>query len=138
MKHLLLLALLSGTGASAQPSCPPPQLRVFYQQQPVALTGSPLVSAVTLTLDQAAACQTPLTYEFKTAQLTLVRAKRRLLPPLTVTTSHVDLTAFRQVYHPGDIIYVELHGVTLTAAPGRPLPYPLEANESLAYSWVLQ
>jgi hypothetical protein len=138
MKKLLLLALLAAPGANAQLTCPGPQLQVFHQQRQVSLTSSPFVSAITLTLAKAASCQEPRTYQFKAADLILVRDKRPLLPTLTVTTSSVDLTAFKQVYRPGDKIYIELHEVTLTSPTGEPTAYPVKGNNSLAYTWTLQ
>jgi hypothetical protein len=138
MKKLLFLVLLTALGANAQPICPGPQLQVLHQQRQVSLASSPFVSAITLTLAKAANCQVPLTYQFKAADLTLVRNKRPILPTLTVTTASADLTAFKQVYRPGDKIYIELHEVTLTSPTGQPTAYPWKANDSLAYTWTLQ
>jgi hypothetical protein len=138
MKKLLLLALLAASGANAHLPCPEPHLQVFHQQRQLSLASSPFVPTITLKLAKAASCPEPLTYQFKTADLILVRDKRPLLPTLTVTTSAVDLTAFQHVYQPGDKIYIELHEVTLTSPTGEPTAHRSKVSDALAYTWTLQ
>ncbi|WP_375438246.1 hypothetical protein [uncultured Hymenobacter sp.] len=54
-----------------------------------------------------------------------------------MTTPEVDLTPFQHVYQPGDRIFIELLGVTVTSAQGQPAPYPLEPGQFVGGNWVL-
>ena len=127
LKHVLLAAVvLAATSvAYAQPDCPKPVLKVLRDQVEVPATGSALASCATLQVQADPACPTPVRYAFGSAELTLVRRGRPVLPTRRATRPQVDLRALTAVAQPGDHLYIFIPYASLTilAADGQQRPY---------------
>ncbi|UOG76383.1 hypothetical protein MTX78_07225 [Hymenobacter tibetensis] len=117
-KILVLVALSASLGeAVAQPACTP-VVRVLHGNLEIPATGSALLPRVTLQVTPDAACPNAVRYQFRSAELTLVRRGRPLLPAIRAHQPQVDFTAWMQVYEPGDRIHIFIpyqHVVMVTA-----------------------
>jgi hypothetical protein len=136
-KLLLVLALLSGRWASAQNTCPPPQLKAFHNEQQIKTAGSAFTPAITLTLVSDPACPTAVSYQVRKSQMTLVRSRRPVLPLRTYQGAAIDLTDFAKHAQPGDRLFIEVLEVASTPAGGKPKIIRLTGPSPIALNWVL-
>ncbi|MGY2132985.1 GldM family protein [Hymenobacter sp. HD11105] len=134
---LLVLALLSGRWASAQTTCPPPQLKAFHNEQQIKTAGSAFSPDITLTLVSDPACATAASYQVKEAEMTLIRGSRPVLPARAYQGAAIDLTDFGKHAQPGDRLNIRVLKVVRTSVGGQPrIIRPTEANP-IALNWVL-
>ncbi|TGD82484.1 hypothetical protein [Hymenobacter wooponensis] len=143
-RTVLAVALIAATGgaATAQTSCPKPVMKVFRNQQEVPATGAALVPQVTLQVSPNPACAEKVSYQFKDAELTLIRGRRPLLPTKRVSQSSVDLSDMMKLAQPGDRVYVFVpyKNLMVVSADGKRTPYPVpaltpEQENGIGFNW---
>lgn len=126
LKNLFLPLILLASAATAQTGCPKPVVKVLRNGEEVPATGSALAPSVTLQVTPAAECPEPVSYRFSSAELTLVRRGRPVLPAMRVRQPQADLRAFMGAYQPGDhiFVFVPYQSLFVVAADGSQQPYP--------------
>jgi hypothetical protein len=142
---VLAIALIAAAGAAtAQTGCPKPVLKVFRDQQEVPTSGAALVPQVTLQVSPAPTCGEKVSYQFKDAELTLIRGRRPLLPTKRVSQPAVDLSDIMKLAQPGDRVYVFVpyKNLTVVSANGKQSPYPVpaltpEEKNGIDFNWTL-
>lgn len=135
-KLLLVLALLAGRWASAQTTCPPPQLQAFHEEQQIQTAGSAFTPAITLKLVGDPACPAAVSYQIKKVEMTVVRGRRPVLPARDYEGATIDLADFAKHVRPGDRIYMEFVEMERTPTGGQPdSGGSTAANPAL--SWIL-
>jgi hypothetical protein len=157
LKTLLLPLLLVATAApaAAQTDCAQPALKMLLNGKEIPATGHPMAPSVRLRVAPAPGCPTAVSYRVSSAELTLTRGGRPLLPTRSVRQPRVDLRALMSVAQPGDHIYVFIpyQNLSVVAADGSQQPYlppgltkpppgqiiDLRTDESrgISFSWLL-
>ena len=154
MKQVALtLAILVTAGAAfAQSGCPPPIVKVLRNNQVVPSTGAAFAPKVTLLVSPSPACTDGVSYQFKEAEVTLMRGRRPLTLTKLVHQPVEDLTWMSMYLQPGDRIYVFISYKNLVAvsADGKQRPYPqpvqpqpaqpdlrTDAAKGVSFSWLL-
>lgn len=101
-------------------------LKVLRNNQELPTTGSALAPSVMLQVTPDSECPDQISYQFRTAELTLVRRGRPVMPSLRVSQPQVDLRTWLRVYQPGDRIYIFIpyNSLVVVAADGKQQPYP--------------
>jgi hypothetical protein len=126
MRKYAALVLLTTSGAAvAQTNCPPPTLKVLRNNQEVLGTGAALAPRVTLQVSPSPECPDKATYQFKVAELTLMRGQRPLTPTMNVRQPEANLKYFMSVAQPGDRLYVfvSYENLMVVSANGEKSPY---------------
>ena len=142
---LVLLTLLTAAGsAMAQTNCATPFVQVLRGGDVVTAAGSPLAPSVTLRLQPHAQCPAGQSYQFKDAELTLVRGRRPLLPPLRVNQPEVDLSAWMKEAQPGDriFVFVPYKSLVVVTPDGKQQPYAQSewqdpTKPGIGFNWLL-
>jgi hypothetical protein len=81
-------------------------VQVLLSQQPVSEAGAAFTPHLTVRVRPAPACGTDQRYQFREAEVTLLRGRRPVLMTKLVHTAQVDLTDLTPFARPGDRIYV--------------------------------
>ena len=89
---LTLAILVTAGAASAQSGCPLPIVKVLRNNQVVPGTGAAFAPKVTLLVSPSPACTDGVSYQFKEAEVTLMRGRRPLTPTKLVHQPVEDLT----------------------------------------------
>ena len=136
MKQVLLALILFAPAGevAAQTHCPPPVIKVLRGTQEIPSAGAPFAAKVRLAVFPNPACAEGGTYQFREAEVTLLRGRRPALPTLLVHRGEADLRALTRIVQPGDRIHVFVWYKNLfrVATDGTLRPYrsPLpDANE---------
>ena len=117
--------LLAATSASlAQAPCPPPTLKVLCNNREVLPAGAPIVPRAFLRIVPGPGCAA-VRYEFKEAELTLMRGSRPLLATRTVRKADINMLDFARTYQPGDRLYIFIpfRSLVVVAVDGSKAPY---------------
>jgi hypothetical protein len=151
---LYLLGVLAARTVAAQSPCPPPLLNVLLSQHEVPAAGAAFTPHLTVRVRPAPACGTDQRYQFREAEVTLLRGRRPVLATQLVHTAEVDLTAVAPFAQPGDRIYVFVRYENLYlmgptgkrqayAKPPRPSPGSITAQlvtdeaQGISFTWLL-
>ena len=142
---LLLLALWSFCGATVAPSeCPPPEVSVWRNNQPVPRGGAPFARLVRLRVRPGAGCPATVRYAFTEAEVTPLRDGRPLMQTRHVRQATSNLGELRPYLQPGDRIHVFIafDKLVVVAADGTQTPYPRPNGvagkaQGISFDWVL-
>ncbi|MFD1468384.1 hypothetical protein ACFQ48_09115 [Hymenobacter caeli] len=127
---------------------------MLLDQGEVPAAGSALALRATLQVQADPACPTPARYAFGSAELTLVRRGRPVLPTRRTTQPQVDLRALAKACQPGDHLYIFIPYASLAvvAADGQQRPYrqlrrpqpgrssidlSTEESKGISFNWLL-
>lgn len=141
----LLLVFWSCTKtAVAQSDCPPPEVSVWRNNQPVPRGGAPFARLVRLRVSSAPGCPAPVHYLFTEAEVTPIRDGRPLTPTKLVRQSTGNLSEMGQYVQPGDRIFVFIayDKLVVVDADGMQSPYARlkgGANKAngISFDWLL-
>ena len=149
----LTLAILVTAGAAiAQSGRPPPIVKVLRNNKVVPSPGAAFAPKATLLVSPNPACTDGVSYQFKEAEVTLMRGRGPLTPTKLVHRPVEDLTWMNMYRQPGDRIYVFISCKNLIAvsADGKQRSYPqpkqpqpaqpdlrTDAAKGISFSWLL-
>lgn len=154
LKNLFLpfLFLASASAATAQTGCASPVVKVLRNGVEIPATGSAMAPIVRLQITSDPECAENISYRVTTAEITLVRNGRPLLPTLLVKQPQADLRGFLRHAQPGDHVYVFIpyKNLRVVAADGTLLPFlpPAKAKsrqldvatdgaKGIGFNWLL-
>ena len=141
----LMLALWSFAGtAVAQSDCPPPEVSVWRNNQPVPRGGAPFARLVRLRVGPGPGCPATVRYEFTEAEVTPMRDGRPLTPTKLVRQPTGNLSEMGRYVQPGDRIhvFVPYEKLRMVAADGQQTPYPrpkgvADEAKGISFDWLL-
>lgn len=151
----LLLLATAAAPAAAQTDCARPTLTILRNGKEIPATGSPMASSVLLRVSPEAGCPTEVSYHVSSAELTLLRGGRPLLPSKSVRQPRVDLRALLRIAQPGDRIYVFIPYQNLSVVlpdgsqrpylppqltkpkPGQIIDLRTDPSKGIGFSWLL-
>lgn len=115
--------------------CAAPNLHLFSGTKEIKATGTALVPKFTLALTKNPACTENITYRIKGAEATLVRARKVVVAPQTLSGQTIDISTWAKEFKPGDQVYVEVVVVEAMGADGKPHPVDFKAGRPY-FRWV--